>query len=666
MNDKKVHLSMGRYIYYVVTAILLLCGITYLLSSCTEQMLTDMSGRHGGPMVEVNFTLTFGSFGSDVTAEPDLRSTNRNEEPATEVVRVGKDVYMYATFEKEHPVTTRSATGLEEGALVRVIAYSGAPGFTTEEQYIDYKVESGELVPLTGDGFSVLSDDYKFVAYTFNDALPLPVHISNSTAIPIEVVTNNRYLMWGSTDPITIPALSDTVDITVKHLLSRVKVTASTASIVNPAVNINRVSGAYVNPSYADLTFNPTTGVLTPVDLNIQTLMANGFLRWKEAGSSSAWQDTTFNLNASVIESDYAIIYSHGFSPITLFINNGLWVDNTNLGTFQFRFSQPPIPMEGGNSYVLNLDFKRLIWAGSNIYWNTAENRLTFLPENTPMMYQGLQGVYFHWGSLVGISPNGYFDASTTPLYVPVVGSNTWDVTTSLTSSAYWSGTGLADIPRITGGILNSEIWLDNHRSRNYLYDEIHNPSQLVGDICHYLTESGDAPPGSWRMPNSREFGNTENEYATGNYKIETNWLGAVADDGTTDFYENPYRSYIVKMASSTVFPDGKRRQAGGWIESNQTAYLSGSPTSWTIIGNPIVLDAAFTMFFYKSYSGDHIELLFNSWIPLGDQSPVRCIKLDGGGIPISWTSPHVDVEDWDNGGIFGQGDTAGQGDQWY
>ena len=668
MNEKRLNLSMGQYIYVVITVILLLCGITYLLSSCTEQEIPGKP-RRTGPMVDVNFTLIIGSFGSDVTTEPVTRSAAGSAEAMSNVIRVASDVYMYATLEKERPVTTRAGEVLAEGALVRVIAYSG-PSFTFEEGVAVYKVVSGELEPV-GEGLSLQSDTYKFVAYTFNDDNPLPAHAS-STDIQIDAgaIDSVRYLLWG-TETMPFPGVDNTVEITVEHRYSRVKIAASTASIQAPPVNINKIAGATLTPSYRILNLNLTSGQVTPVSSGNPESSITEFKRWRGSADDrltwSAWVDTTANLNEPDVESDYYLIFPHATtSEMALKIGN-LRVDNTDLGAYEFRFSNPQFfPMQRGHSYVLSLNFHRLIWAGSNIFWDGS--KLTFRVEGTPLTQQGYQGVYFMWGSLVGISPMGNFTSST-PIYWP---TNSAPYTYSQTTTG-----SLNNIPKINGGgSLITETWLDNHESRNYPYSEVHDPSARVGDICAFLSDNNHAPvtmggapeTGSWRMPNSREFGILQSEYALGNLNNINNVTITVAPDGRTDFYDsqtNPgYRSYIVKSASSTVFPAGGHRLVNG-NRYQSTYYLSGSPTSTS--DPATTLNASFSMVFLYNVLGGQM-IFFNSPTPLGLQGLVRCIKLDGGGIPISWTTPTVDVEDWDDGGTFGDGSTgtAGQGDVLY
>jgi hypothetical protein len=465
---------------------------------------------------------------------------------------------------------------------------------------------------------------------------------------------NDPNLLWGKTGEITLPmpANSPPVQLTLDHLFSRVRVEASTAQIVSPDVYINEVGGAFVSPSYSSLVLNAAEGKLTPNNLNSPENQLTKLEEWREAGSSTAWLAPNA-LNFKDVESNYCYIYTHEVDTVALFITN-LNVDNENLGGYQFRFTKALVP---GISYKLTLNFQRQIWPGSNIFWDGT--KLTFLPENTPQSGQGYQGVYFKWGSLIGISPLGNFNNSTTKLYVPQIGSSNWAVQYAAGPNS-WTGTSVTAIPAITGGTLVSPNWLDNHTSRNYLSAaEAHTPNTFKGDICKYLTDIGAAPQGTWRMPNAREFGMFTNEYTTSDFRNIPVGGFAALEDGTFDLYNLPalQRSFAIKNASSTVFPDGLSRNAAGIIDQ-PTRYFSGSPTSITTNKND--LNACFNLFIAASlsFTTDPTEL--------GYQGLVRCIKMDGGG-KITWIIPTVDVEDWIVVGTpFGQGDTNGQGNVQY
>ena len=679
MNEQKNNISMERFAWYITVVILLLCGVTFLLSSCITEGLDGPNGKKG-PKAVVTFALNIGSYGNEEKVE--TRSA-KSTEILSNVFRVATDVYMYATLEEEHPVVTRAPIALNNGAQVRIVAYSGAPAYTTVAGYADYTIAGGALVPVTAPGLSVPTGaTYKFAAYSFNDATtPLPDH-TGVTLFNASSLSNPNDLLWGITNEIPIPVpsgLTQPVELVLNHLFARIKVEASTIDIVGQAVNISLINGARVSPSFSNLYFNAATGKLTPINPNVPENLLTRLTRWRAQGSST-WLTPPAPLNAQEVESDYFLIYTNESDTISLFIDNLVVNDGTvrDLGNYQFRFSNvgrpsPQFPLIPGNSYVLTLNFQRQIWAGSNIFWDGT--KLTFLPETTPPSAQGYQGVYFMWGSLIGISPSGgTFDVSTTKLYVPPIARSNWS--TQYAGGGFandWTGANMQNIPRVTGGTLVSPNWLDNHTSRNYLSAEVHDPNgairgtRFIGDICKYLSDNGYAPlggSGRWRMPNAREFGLNASEYSMVEFRNFSASQFVALDDGTYNLYpSNPLqRSYVLKSISSTVFPDGLSRTFPGGAIDQPTRYLSGSPTSANPATAPNVLDACYNMFIF----GSDITYTTNQ-ASLGTQGLVRCLKLDGGGIPINWITPTVNVEDWDIVGTpFGQGDTNGQGNVQY
>jgi hypothetical protein len=161
--------------------------------------------------------------------------------------------------------------------------------------------------------------------------------------------------------------------------------------------------------------------------------------------------------------------------------------------------------LTGGKRYVLEVNVRRSRWARSNIYWvSTGANTgyLTF--DVVDAGHQGYQGVFFRWGSLVGVSPaqtNGSDSYSTnTPVYIPTYmegGTSTWS--TPATSPSW------ANIPYLSSsydatpyGIDNTYV-MDAARNTTAMYDS------LRGDICQYLGKTDPALYG-YRLPIQNEM----------------------------------------------------------------------------------------------------------------------------------------------------------------
>jgi hypothetical protein len=134
--------------------------------------------------------------------------------------------------------------------------------------------------------------------------------------------------------------------------------------------------------------------------------------------------------------------------------------------------------LAAGKSYNLNVKLRAAKWAGSNIYWDT--DKLTF-DEYGTTTNQGYQGVFFKWGSLVGIAPTapGYnYVEGSTPVYTPN-GSGGW---TQGTVSSY-------------AGIL---YW----DSSSYGNDFDFSHGTTLGDVCKAIKST-------YRLPKNGEFGTT-------------------------------------------------------------------------------------------------------------------------------------------------------------
>jgi hypothetical protein len=166
-------------------------------------------------------------------------------------------------------------------------------------------------------------------------------------------------------------------------------------------------------------------------------------------------------------------------------------------------------------------------WAGSNIYWDSAKGCLTFddIPTSNPADTapgsgsERYQGVFFKWGSLVGLDPSSSASATSwvsgCKVYVPATGSATgWSQKTAgeagppSNPTAYFTTWG--NIPYVTTGttVTTDQAYLNISSPAGG-----HNPSEWKGDICRYLTETGKAPGAGkgtkWRMPVANEFGAT-------------------------------------------------------------------------------------------------------------------------------------------------------------
>jgi hypothetical protein len=190
--------------------------------------------------------------------------------------------------------------------------------------------------------------------------------------------------------------------------------------------------------------------------------------------------------------------------------------------TFQFElFGRKPIEYKGVkvSDYkdVTQVEPLRLTWAGSNIYWDGS--KLTF-DDDSIKTNEEYQGVYFKWGSLIGMSPAGN-NASTWSgiTYVPTNPGvdDTWTIDNTKYST---TNLGYGKIPYVDDVSVGSYVRADGNA---HLTDiTINHPDTVKafkGDICVYLTNTGAAPKGKrWRMPTSKEFGEAANYDKIGSF----------------------------------------------------------------------------------------------------------------------------------------------------
>lgn len=189
-------------------------------------------------------------------------------------------------------------------------------------------------------------------------------------------------------------------------------------------------------------------------------------------------------------------------------------------------------------------------WAGSNIYWDGS--KLTF-DDTDELTDRQHQGVFFKWGSLWGISPEGNWEDDTTPIYSP-------DGSSSHTSStSTWD-----DIPSVTSAVDNSD--------RAYLH-EITDWSAGTGDICKFLTSQsgGNLHGKKWRMPTANEL------ELLGLSKGSGDWTqtASVNTDGTSTINSYYSTGSIYFPASGSRTNDGTLGNAGA-----EGHYWSSSPSN--------------------------------------------------------------------------------------
>jgi hypothetical protein len=288
--------------------------------------------------------------------------------------------------------------------------------------------------------------------------------------------------------------------------------------------------------------------------------------------------------------------------------------------------------LAAGSSYKLYVKLRVPKWAGSNIYWvktGSYDNGsgdsgdvgyLTFDPyyvDGNDAPHKGYQGVFFKFGSLVGISPamgstgttlEKHYFSNATPVYIPIydedypVTGSTWKSPhTSDYTSAHWVETlgGMAEnatetIPYMDG----SYTTMINNRSSTYVSEDARNNASsyqgLRGDICRYLSTETGVVSGEYRLPTSYEFG-TNGGYWDVSAPVAGGWMKGAAfttdntagnAEGTIDLITDKSLGFVFNQTmGNVVFPaSGHRNYDSGMLDDvgNSVLYWSSSSNSST------------------------------------------------------------------------------------
>jgi hypothetical protein len=419
--------TISRHILCAGVAVGTLCVLTTLFSSCEK----ELAGEGSGKKIAVNISL----YSSDFTDAP--RSNNSQLSQAETVeVSLGRDdgVYMRATL-AEIPVDDpdagelRATTNLATNQRVRLAAFKTGTS-TQEGSTTDYIYSGGKLNPAGVSGPLLVEENqsYEIVAYSyFNDVTNYPATTNINSA---------NQLLWGMSAAKTVTQSNREVSITMAQKFAQVKVAISTANLAGTP-NITAISGVTIASGGNRCN-------LTVYNGNLVT------------GTPPATQALTFStLNASTITSTARRIYPVEAEQSTTLTIGSITINGTAYANLEAFFNKELL---GGHSYTLTVDLRKsdVVFAGSNIYWDGT--KMTFKPAGYVGKETFYQGLFFKWGSLVGISPAGPVTSTTvtasTKIYYPT--SNTaWSANGATVATLYGSGSTYYSIIALNGSFTN-------------------------------------------------------------------------------------------------------------------------------------------------------------------------------------------------------------------
>jgi hypothetical protein len=456
-----------------VKAAALLVGLPLFLWACEK----DLGERGSGKKVTINFTVSNGEYGEDQEILKDAGA--KEAKPETVYMSLNDNYFMAVTLTPEPAEEVRATAAFATNQKIRFVAYNGV----SEVGSAIYTWNGSRFIP-DDEPLGVEPDNevmYRFVAYSFfGDPLTEP-----DDGDVEEGISPSQDVVWGSKDQkIYNNETSRTVPILMKHKFSRVQVKVDASSIDAQVTNVSGV--VIAGGKKADLTVR--TGAM--------------------AASSAAGSDVTAAMTNWVSvdggkarQSDCVVFYP-SLTTITLAAVDleieGVPLPLTNKSV---TFAQA---LATNTSYTVVVDVRANRWAYSNVYWDDVNKEMKFdkwaTPEAIAANSSHYQGVFFKWGSLIGISPVGGTAAANVgdvAVYIPNVSARTWDDTKTISNlggyaSIKHNGTTLQTVPY-------------TYRYSNALLD-FPNYGDYIGDICNYID-------GAWRIANSLDYGNGSDEY---------------------------------------------------------------------------------------------------------------------------------------------------------
>ena len=468
-----------------MSAIMLLC----MFSACSKEA-AESSQPEKGNKVAVRFTLGDVEYKGN---EEVMAHRRPDMAPETVVVPLEDGLNLYATLEVDRKLQTRAATSnLDAGTKLRVVAYLNGNTWHAQADYtVSNTVVGLNRRVLEGAPLKVDPGYYTFVAYSFNSAAALPLHSETLSDIDPE-----NDLLWGwfpndgSTHLVNATAFEE-ISITMSHQFSQMKIVATTANLPNPYA-INGISNVSIPGLLADLKVH--NGLLTSKADITQHVSAT----WSGIGTNT-------------VTNRARIVYTGGAASTIVQIGSLLLSGGKNFTNLKATFNKKLI---SGVSYTLRINFRKgSIWAGSNIYWVSTGGDTGYMTFDAPdnRVRENIQGVFFKWGSLDGISPVGGYNSSAR--FYRAVYNSANPSSTTWTSIPMYSWNNVAPLSgNLAGSIARDNQYLTAMGSSRY--GEMYGGK---GDICQFITHTGKAPPGNWRMPTSEEFGGVTSFWDTHN-----------------------------------------------------------------------------------------------------------------------------------------------------
>jgi hypothetical protein len=438
--------------------------------------------------------------GMETGSSEDLRSASSTPVSSQRIVLPsGEEWQVDLSIDPESPL--RAAT-LTSGAKIRLLAiHSG-----NLVRYVDW--QQGSTVPAL-----FIPDTYStcdFICYSYNSTSTLPS--SSSLSLPVED-DPNELLLWRASN-VGISAGGSVGSVTLTRQLTHVKLKLDCSGDGKTITNVSTATPITLTPGVTGDTYN----------------LAGGALVTTVSSSPLSFKWTTFN--APMVTSEpLPLIPQTGFT-LTIPAN----AITMETGVTQNTATEIPFPtsqLAAGKTHTISVKLVKTSFtkfASSNIYWDATNKQLTFEPyspdpQNCPTCAnsdKNYQGVFFRFGSLIGISAveSWSVDATTgTTIYVPYyvnaithkwveskAGKTNDDVSGIPGATAHpawtWPSGDTSPVPYISENDASSSrdaTWVkDNFGAADW--------AEYKGDICQYISET-QGMTNKYRLPTSNEFG---------------------------------------------------------------------------------------------------------------------------------------------------------------
>jgi hypothetical protein len=395
------------------------------------------------------------------------------EEPVLKPLDDG--LLLEMTLERDEDAPLRAVKSLTNGAYFQVIAID----YTTKK-YVSHALfqVGGEMtnpdlhVPLNGK-YYIICISYNRLDQNYLPDLSSYTRDSNMSAVKIESDLVN--LLWWAQE-LTVGAVEPAaLNITLSYTVALLRVVINCK--YNEWVISNVADGITVRPLSTPTSMNLITGSLSGGTAETKAVT------WPTTGmESETFEQPSNPMAVTTIASEMGLVVSLPKGVITRKSHPA--TIPTDVAAYSIPFATKLL---AGKSYKLIVKLRTPKWAGSNVYWvwtSSTEGDMTFV-EHGVTGSEGLQGVLFKFGSLVGIPPMDYrSDYEDLLLYIPD-GADGW------TTRGHFDNDRDDNWDAITYWDSSDEITGNAHA--NDLY---------IGDVCKYINAK-------YRLPKITEYGKT-------------------------------------------------------------------------------------------------------------------------------------------------------------